>query len=105
MSSHIEYFNLSAVIGYAGATMIIFEGNNCVLVIRHQMKNPEKFKSILIGGTVAVFLTYMLLGTVIYLTYRETTMEIFTQNFNPLTAVTAIANLLIALNTLFSYPL
>lgn len=55
MSDNLNYFDLSAVPLFFGVAVFDFEGNGVVINLHASMREPEKFRPVLIG-TVSLYI-------------------------------------------------
>lgn len=77
----LMWFNVKAIFGHIGVAMFTFEGNACIINVRAEAKNQDRFSKILVAGILTTVTLFMIFGLVGYLTYRDTTESILTLNF------------------------
>lgn len=101
--SELKLFNIVGVFANIGIAVFCFEGNGIVINLKAEARNQSRYYLILKLAILTVISWYMLLATISYITFRNSTAEYVTSNLE-LNPFTIIINILFCLNALTSYP-
>ena len=90
--------------GNIGVAIFVFEGNACVINVRSETKNQDKYHIILSSAVGTIMTLFMVFSTFGYVVYKGETNPIFTLNLQPINGLVTFILFCVCMNAFVSYP-
>ena len=100
----IKVIDPLAMFGNIGVAIFVFEGNACVINVRSETKNQDKYHIILSSAVGTIMTLFMIFSTFGYVVYKDETNPIFTLNLQPINGLVTFILFCVCMNAFVSYP-
>ena len=101
----LKVFDPLAFFGNIGVAIFVFEGNACVINVRSETKNQDKYGKILTSAVCTIMTLFMVFSSFGYYVYRGETNPIFTLDLQPINGMVTFILFCVCMNAFVSYPI
>ena len=100
----LKVFDIKEFFGNIGVAMFVFEGNACVINVRAETINTDKYPKILTMAVTTVITLFMIFATIAYVTYKGDCDPIFVLSLKPVNGFVTFIYFCVCINAFISYP-
>ena len=104
MVGSLKVFDIKEFFGNIGVAMFVFEGNACVINVRAETINTNKYPKILTLAVTTVITLFMIFATTAYVTYKDDCDPIFVLSLKPVNGFVTFIYFCVCINAFISYP-